>query len=223
MGVKDEHIQNPFAGHEVGADWEWHARNGFVGGTDYKVAADKPITAPADGVARRLYDSVNSIEITLPSGRKITLREVKAATGSFPRNVKRGERIGTTGLVRKGITRWPHIDATVKGKRVKFEALIYTPKPKPAPKPKPKPKPESTRAKVRRVARYLNRRHLGRRSTASITGARLARGKRSSNYYWMIQTAGRRDGLYPRGKYVVNGIPGPRTRQLEAHYARVAK
>ena len=68
-----------------------------------------------------------------------------------------------------------------------------------------------TRAKVRRVAKVLNRLGLGRRTSAETTGVRGA------VYWWLVQRYGKKHtNLYGRG-YVVTGIPGARTRLVEAH------
>lgn len=75
--------------------------------------------------------------------------------------------------------------------------------------------PELPRVRVRRIAGYLNRRRLGLPTRASATG------RRGPRYWRLVQLAGKADGLYGRG-YIVNGVPGRRTRQLERHYAAIA-
>lgn len=80
---------------------------------------------------------------------------------------------------------------------------------------------DSGREKIRRIARYLNDRDLGLRTAASNTGHRMDPGASSSNYWRLIQTAGRADGLYGP-TFVITGIPGPRSRALEDHYSAIA-
>lgn len=123
-------IENPFAGHEVGADFAWHKSRGYQGGTDYKVGPDVTVRAACDGVVHRLSPS----EIALDYGpsRFINYRELKKLVGSFPRTVKRGETIGITGNEWGGIVRWPHIDRTVNGVRVPFEPVVNAAISKPA-------------------------------------------------------------------------------------------
>lgn len=75
--------------------------------------------------------------------------------------------------------------------------------------------------KIRRIARYLNDRDLGLRTAASNTGHRMDPGASSSNYWRLMQMAGRADGLYGP-TYVITGIPGPRSRELEDYYDKVA-
>lgn len=75
-----------------------------------------------------------------------------------------------------------------------------------------------TSAEVMRVGAYLNARGLGRTSTAAQTGIAMTPGTSSSNYYWMVQAAGNKDGLYPTPAYKINGVPGTRTYWLEGHY-----
>lgn len=83
-------------------------------------------------------------------------------------------------------------------------------------------KKETDAAKVKRIARYLNKRRLGRVTSAERDGRRMDPGKTSSNYWWLIQTAAWRDGRYGRG-YLRDGKPGPKTRALEVHYSKIAK
>jgi len=73
-----------------------------------------------------------------------------------------------------------------------------------------------TKADVRRIARYLNKRLSGRNTIAAHSGIR------TKGYWKLLQRAGRHDHLYGKG-YVVNGVPGPKTRALEAHYNSKAK
>lgn len=119
-------IRNPWAGYEVGATWAWHKARGLGGGSDYKVPPGKPVRSPAAGRASLVHDGLNSVAVTLADGRSITLRENRSTHGTFPRTVAIGEQLATTGLVRAGVPRWPHIDATVRGVRVPFESLLTT-------------------------------------------------------------------------------------------------
>lgn len=75
-----------------------------------------------------------------------------------------------------------------------------------------------TQDEVRRVATYLNGRGLGFTTTAATTGINMLPGATASNYYKEVQTAGNRDGLYPTPAYKINGIPGPKTYEVEEHY-----
>lgn len=73
--------------------------------------------------------------------------------------------------------------------------------------------------KVRVLARYLNGRHLGRHTTADEDG------KPGENFIWLLQAAGRADGIYP-APYRVDGDwePTSRTRTynvLYPHYWKV--
>lgn len=70
--------------------------------------------------------------------------------------------------------------------------------------------------KVRTVCAYLNSRNLAKTSSAVKDGIP------GPNYWWMVQTAGRMDGKYP-APYIIDGIPGPKTRETETHYYNLAK
>jgi hypothetical protein len=78
-----------------------------------------------------------------------------------------------------------------------------------------KPSVESDKDFVRRVARYLNNR-LGGLDTTAVTD-----GVRGKVYWTLVQTAGQKDGLYGKG-YDIDGVPGPKTYELEKHYGRIA-
>lgn len=80
-------------------------------------------------------------------------------------------------------------------------------------------KAAADRRKVKAVAAYLNKRYPKTPTAASRTGLRTDKGKVRSIYWRLIQQAGRADGLYGRG-YIITGIPGPRSRYLEAYYAK---
>lgn len=119
-------VENPFTGFQVGWTWAQHVAAGYEGGTDYIFyPTDGSITAAADGTVRLApgengFTPGDAIILTLTDGRTINYREVASHTGSFPRTVQRGDAVGepTDG------GRWPHIDATVGGKRVPFEPLV---------------------------------------------------------------------------------------------------
>lgn len=127
-------VRNPWVAYSIGADWEWHVKNGYQGGTDRKVRAGIPVRSAVDGYAVAVNDGLNTIVVTMNdgTGRQIVHMENKSRTGSFPRHVKVDEQIGVTGLARKNpagkmIVRWPHIHAVVKGNRVRFEPLVFKP------------------------------------------------------------------------------------------------
>lgn len=69
---------------------------------------------------------------------------------------------------------------------------------------------------VRLIARYLNSQNLGYTTTADKDGIPLDPGKKSSNYYGLVQTWGNRNGHYPVPPYKIDKIPGTRTRAIEA-------
>lgn len=69
-------------------------------------------------------------------------------------------------------------------------------------------------ASVRKVAAYLNSRELGRTTTAVKDGVA------GTNFYWLLQTAGHKDGLYKTPPYKIDGEDGPKTESLLAHYAK---
>lgn len=75
------------------------------------------------------------------------------------------------------------------------------------------------KARVRRVAAYLNGRaaKLRRKPTTAVRN-----GIPGPRYWALVQAAGKADGLYGRG-YIINGIPGRRTRIVETVYAARAK
>lgn len=191
-------IVNPFKGKRVGWTWADHKAHGKEGGTDYIVAPGKAVTAAADGIAHPAWDGLNGVTIVLPDGRSITSRENASIYGHLPRAVKIGQRIATSG--RLG-SLWPHIDAAVHGVRVPFEPLVH----------EPAAVPKASRSKIKAVAAYLNRRGLGMKSAASSTGI-------PGPVFWrMVQTAGRRDGIYP-APYRITGVPGPKTSAVLRHY-----
>lgn len=98
-----------------------------------------------------------------------------------------------------------HFEVWVRGTRVDPEPYFnaFTPEARPG-------------DDVKRVAAYLNGRNLGKTSNADEDG------KPGPNLYWMIQTAGRADGLYPV-PYIIDGKTGPRTELVFDHYVEVTK
>lgn len=84
------------------------------------------------------------------------------------------------------------------------------------------PPDDKDRIFVRRVAAYLNGRNLGRRTTSDVDGIRIDPGEVKSNYWWLIQTSGNIDGLYPVPEFVIDGVPGEKSRALEGHYGQIA-
>lgn len=69
------------------------------------------------------------------------------------------------------------------------------------------------------VAHYLNGRHLGK-TTTTVQDGRVDRSK-YQNYTWEVQAAGIADRLYPSPPYKHDGIPGPKTDTVAAHYRNV--
>lgn len=192
-----------------GWDFATHKRYGYLGGDDYEVPTSTPITAVAEGIAQALGTVV---KITRPDGTSATLRHV------FPsfkgtKSVKVGDVIAKSGA---DGGKWPHWEsANAAGVRQTIAWLVaqYGAALAAA---NAASSAESGLNYVRRIARYLNGRVLGNDTAAATTGIR-------GPVYWTImQRAGKRDGLYGKG-YIVNGIPGPRTRELEKHYASIAK
>jgi hypothetical protein len=108
-------VTDPWEGVAVGADFDWHKQNGYDGGTDNKVGPDKPVYAATSGWATAMHDVTNGVLIGMPSGAHVGQLENKKLTGKFPRQVKLGDQIAVTGLVRpnskgKPVLRWPHTD-----------------------------------------------------------------------------------------------------------------
>lgn len=68
---------------------------------------------------------------------------------------------------------------------------------------------------IRRVATYLNGRatEFGAPTTTANTS-----GTTGPRYWTLVQCAGADDGLYPQPAYKIDGIPGPKTYELEQHY-----
>lgn len=99
-----------------------------------------------------------------------------------------------------------HFEVWVRGSRVDPEPYFnaFTPKAR-------------LKEDVKRVAAYLNGRNLGKTSSADQDGVP------GSNLYWMIQTAGNADGLYPVPPYVIDGKTGPRTELVFDHYTELTR
>lgn len=74
----------------------------------------------------------------------------------------------------------------------------------------------SRATEVRDVAAYLNSLHLGKESYASVDGIE------GPIYWWEVQTWGRANGVYGKG-YVIDGVPGPQTRRVEALIYKLAR
>lgn len=68
---------------------------------------------------------------------------------------------------------------------------------------------------VKVVAGYLNRQDLGSIPTSSAAGPGKETGLEGPNYWRLVQTWGRRHGYYP-SRFVIDGIPGPQSRIVEA-------
>lgn len=211
---------NPWAGKAVGGNWAWHLKNnGGRGGTDYKVAAGVAVQSPCAGEAVHLNDGLNTIVITRNDGKTFHMEENRSIVGSFPRAIGLLEEVAITGLNRSNIVRWPHIHEQDSGSMVRHafdEPAVNAPYL--ATGIAPIVVSNITPDQVKRVATYLNGRKLGKSSTASTTGIAILPGSASSNYYWMVQQAGKIDGIYGTG-YLVDSIPGPKTYEVEKHYA----
>lgn len=114
MSVK---INPPWPGRTIGANWAWHLAHGSAGGDDYVVPANTPIIAIAAGTIELVADAFNTIVIRLPDGRGIVHEENKTRAVANGQHVEIGAVLGTTGLVRGGITRWPHMHGVIGGGR----------------------------------------------------------------------------------------------------------
>lgn len=119
-------IENPFQGFEVGWTWAEHVKAGYQGGTDYIFyPSDGDIVAAADGRVTLVagtngFTPGPAILLALSDGRAINYREVARPLVKSGQMVVQGQAIG----VPNKASRWPHIDATVGGKRVPFEPLV---------------------------------------------------------------------------------------------------
>lgn len=201
-------IVHPYPGVAKGWDWADHKARGYIGGTDYKTYPGRNVTACATGTAYRI--SASEVSIRLVDGRRINYRELRSTWGTFPRQVRIGDRIGTTGLVRNGTSLWAHMDAqNVAGVRIDFERVFEKYLQQVARQEraaKLKAAQAERKRLVRLVAKYLNGRHLGARTGAVLTGI-------PGPVYWrMIQKWGRGNGFY---KGSVNGAIDEATRATE--------
>ncbi len=100
-------IINPFKGCKVTATWAWHLAHKSLSpipGTDYQVAPGEPVHAAASGRATHTIGAQHQVSIAVTGGA-ITIRELGAVKGVFPRTVKQGEIIGYASL-----PKWPHIE-----------------------------------------------------------------------------------------------------------------
>jgi hypothetical protein len=119
-------VANPFAGFVVGWTWPDHVAAGYLGGTDYIFyPSDGDIVAAADGritleAGANGFTPGPAIILVLADGRSINYREVATPLVRNGQTVRRGDAIG----IANRASRWPHIDATVGGKRVPFEPLV---------------------------------------------------------------------------------------------------
>lgn len=73
----------------------------------------------------------------------------------------------------------------------------------------------SRKQKVKVVAGFTNRQDLGNIPTSTAAGPGPDTGIEGPNYWRRVQTWGRRHGYYP-SRFVIDGIPGPQSRLVEA-------
>jgi hypothetical protein len=185
--------------------WSQHRQHGYAGGDDYKTKIGQAIKSPATCRATLMHDGLNGVRVTVPDGNSVVLRELKSVKGKFPRNVKQGEVIGYAGRERDGEAKATHIEGWLNGVRVAFSKLQAH---------------YSTSARTKRIAAFLN----ARAKALHLPPTAAARTGRRGPYYWrLVQTWGRHHNLYPKPKFVINGIPGPQTRKVEAKLATLAK
>lgn len=192
-----------------GWDWAAHKRHGKVGGEDFEVPSGTPILADAAGA---ITVTGTIVRLTIDTRRSIIYRHVYPHRAVHGRRVAIGDVIALSGAD-GGL--WPHKEAYLDGKRIPFSTLVAQYRKARAAADK-KAAAASSKNYVRAIAGYLNRRKLGRTTAASKNGIR------GPIYWWLIQKAGKLDGLYGRG-WRVNGIPGKKTKALEAVYARKVK
>jgi hypothetical protein len=186
-------------------NWQAHKAAGYAGGDDHKTKVGQAIKSPATGYATLMHDGLNGVRVTVGDGNSAVMRELRSLKGNFPRNVKQGEVIGYAGLVRNGEAKATHIEGWLHGLRVPIATLIAY---------------YGTAARTRRIAKYLN----ARAKALGLPATAASRTGRRGRYYWrLVQTWGRHKGLYPRPKFIINGIPGPQTRKVEAKLATLAK
>lgn len=189
-----------------GWDFATHKRYSYLGGDDFEVPTGTVVTSISAG---SVVPDGTTVTVFRPDGTSVTLRHVHPLVHGGV--VEIGQPIATSGA---DGGRWPHWEA-FNGVRVSVYTLVTAYNAAVA-AASAASSADSGRAYVRRIAGYLNGRRLG------YTTAAARNGIRGPIYWRLIQLAGRQDGLYGRG-YIVNGIPGPRTRVLERHYATLAK
>lgn len=118
-------IENPFESNgerlEVGFTFAQHKAAGYQGGTDYIEGGGLPVYAACDGATFASIGAQHEANIRVSATLRITIRELER-TVNMGRTVKRGEIIGYTSG-----PKWPHIDATRLGIRIKFETLVNYP------------------------------------------------------------------------------------------------
>lgn len=197
-----ERIITPPLPRGRGWDFATHKRYGYIGGDDYEVPTGTRVTSIADG---RAVASGSMVTVERPDGTSVVLRHVYPVFNG-PMFVNVGTQLATSGA---DGGKWPHWEAhRANGVRIPVATLIA--------EVEAATSAAGGLAYVKRIAAYLNARKLGYRTAASGNGIR-------GPIYWrLIQLAGKRDGLYGKG-YIVNGIPGPRSRELEKYYATLAK
>lgn len=208
-----ERIVNPFKGIPVGWDWAEHKANGKIGGTDYKTYVGQSITSATRGTAYRMSNTW--VAIRRADGVRVNYRELRTTSGTFPRTVNVGDKIGTAGATGAGgIKLWAHIDAqNVFGIRIPFEPLVkkYD---KYVATQRAKAVKKARQAEVRKIGRHLNAQKLGKKTAASVNG------NPGPVYWWLVQAWGAREELFDRK---VTGTPGPLTMKLERTLAKQIK
>jgi len=200
-------ITSPFGprpkyGDHHGVDYGW------VKGTDYVYAA-------APGKIVEVYYSTglgNLITIDIGGGFKNRYCHLKnKGVVKVGQTVKRRQKIGTKGETgTAAFGRHLHFELWRNGTRINpapymIGATMY------------KPKKRST-TDVRRAITALNKRNLGRQSTSGGIGSKNGDGKMGPVAWWLVQTGGKKDGIYS-GK--VDGKPGPLTDSALDHYIKI--
>ena len=128
-------IVAPWAGYKIGCDAACHGKLSppSLPADDYVVPAGVAVKAIAAGTIQLIDDVYNTIEILLADGRKIVYEENRTRSVKTGQKVTIGTVLGTCGLVRGGITRWPHIHGiTAAGVRVTINepgrpSWVYSP------------------------------------------------------------------------------------------------
>lgn len=80
-----------------------------------------------------------------------------------------------------------------------------------------------TKTQVKTLAAWLNKQGLGRTTTADRDGIPYDAPDRPSNFYWLVQAAGTKRGIYPVPPYRHDGVTGVKTEQVAAALLRVAE